>query len=59
MNNNTYYTKTVQYENLKGNTTVTYYSRNEQDSKAMIRFKKVHEENATRNTTNFVNSFFN
>ena len=59
MNNNTYYTKTVQYENLNGNTTVTYYNRNEQDSKAMIRFKKVHEANATRDTTNFVNSFFN
>lgn len=57
--NNTYYTQTAQYENLKGNTTVTYYSRNEQDSKAMIRVKKVHEANATRKTTQFVNSFFN
>jgi hypothetical protein len=59
MNTNTYFTKTIQYENLKGNTTVTYYSRSEEYSKSMIRAKKVHEENAKRNTTQFVNSFFN
>ena len=59
MSSNTYYTNTTQYENLNGNTTVTYYSRNEHDSKAMIRAKKIHKSNAEKDTTSFVNSFFN
>jgi|LauGreDrversion4_2_1035121.scaffolds.fasta_scaffold3276159_1 hypothetical protein len=59
MSSNTYYTNTAQYENLNGNTTVTYYSRNQQDSKAMLRAKNKHKSNAEKNTTAFVNSFFN
>lgn len=59
--NNTgiYYTNTMQYENLNGNTTVTYYSRNEQESKAILISKNKHKSNAEKNTTAFVNSFFN
>jgi hypothetical protein len=59
MSSNTYYTNTTQYENLNGNTTVTYFSRNEHDSKAMIRAKNKHKLNSEKNTTVFVNSFFN
>jgi hypothetical protein len=59
MSSNTYYTNTIQYENLKGNTTVTYYCRSENDTEAIIKAKKKHKINAERNTTKFVNSFFN
>jgi hypothetical protein len=54
-----YYTNTVQYENLSGNTTVTYYCRSENDTEAIIKAKKKHKINAEKNTTKFVNSFFN
>ncbi len=59
MSSNIYYINTVQYENLNGNTIVTYYSRNEQDSKVMAQAKKIHKLNAENDTTKFVKSFFN